>query len=228
MVVSAADYDDTIAGYIKTKQQYILQCLIEKLSCDVSEEDNLNAEQIICDLIQLKDCYNLISMKMFITDIFEYSFPTYTETNDSSRCASLTVLTKILKEFPWNQKREKRNQTAKKKEATFFFSLGTQDSDLGAEEDESPLIMTLMQNQSIIYECLQVYEPKETLLETTYETPIVPLGKLRLKLIEFIKQIVCLNNPALLSYLTDSTILSDITDLVMKYPWNNFLQLTVM
>eukprot|EP00347_Sterkiella_histriomuscorum_P000595 403375243 len=227
MVVTASDYDEAVASCIINQQEVIMSTLVDKLGFDTSEEDNLNAAMIINDLIELKDCYNMITMKMYIQDIFEKAFPTYIESSDSSRCAALSVLTKILKLYPDNQKREKRNQAVKKKE-TFSFSLGTQESDVGADEDESPLILVLMQNQSTIFESLQQLEVNQTQLETTYLQPIVPLGRLRLKIIEFIRQLTCLNNPALLSYLVDSTILSDITELVLQYPWNNFLQLTVI
>lgn len=66
MVVSASDYDETIAGHIKTKQQLIMMTLIDKLGYDTTAEDNLNAGMIINDLIELKECYNLISLKMHI------------------------------------------------------------------------------------------------------------------------------------------------------------------
>lgn len=65
-------------------------------------------------------------------------------------------------------------------------------------------------------------------MDTTFNETIQPLGRLRLRIVEFIKQLISLNNSAILSYLIDSDILSDITDLITAYPWNNFLQLLVI
>ena len=44
----------------------------------------------------------MISLKMYIQDIYEKAFPTYIESSYSSRCAALSVLTKIIKLFPEN------------------------------------------------------------------------------------------------------------------------------
>lgn len=66
------------------------------------------------------------------------------------------------------------------------------------------------------------------MLSTTFEQSIKPLGSLRLKLIEFMRQVTYLSNPVLLSYLVDSSALADITDLIFQYPWNSALHLTVI
>lgn len=146
MIISGYDYDDVVAGHIKIKQEWIMKQLVDKLSAEYTEEDNMNSTGMLCELIELKDCFSLISSKKFLADIYEMSFPTILDSNTSSRVAALTVLSKIIKLLPLNQKRNKRNKAAKKKEG-FCFSLGTQDSDIGNEEDdEAPLVLILMQN----------------------------------------------------------------------------------
>jgi hypothetical protein len=54
-----------------------MRTLVDKLGFDSTEEDNLNASIILCDLIELKECYQMISLKMYLLDIFEKAFPTY-------------------------------------------------------------------------------------------------------------------------------------------------------
>jgi len=79
-----------------------MSSLIEKLGHNYNEEENLNACLVIYDLIELKEPYQLISMKMNIQDVFDKAFPTYSDSNSNSQCAAISVLTKIVKLFPEN------------------------------------------------------------------------------------------------------------------------------
>lgn len=96
MAISATDFESELQSCIKEKQLHIMTSLIEKLGPEASEEDNLNSCLIIYDLIELKESYQLVSMKMFIQEIFDKAFPTYNESNLSSQCASISILTKIV------------------------------------------------------------------------------------------------------------------------------------
>ncbi len=66
-------------------------------------------------------------------------------------------------------------------------------------------------------------------LDTSYNLKIVPLGSLRLKLVELLYQLLKLNKEPILSALLlsgeSSSFLSKLSALLEKYPWNNFLQL---
>ncbi|CDW76161.1 UNKNOWN [Stylonychia lemnae] len=226
LMIVPTDFEAETAEAIKNQQSYIMSKLIEKLGAQHSDEENLNACLVIYDLIELKEPYQLISLKMHIMDIFDRAFPTYSETNQSSQCAAISVLTKIVKLFPENQKRDQKRKANHQKEE-FSFSLKTQDSDLGENEDIQPLIIVLQQNQSVIFESLLTVEVPNLELQTTFGQNIRPLGRLRLRIVEFIKQLVSLNNPSILNSLVQSEILSNINDLFISYPWNNFLQLFV-
>jgi len=54
---------------------------------------------------------------------------------------------------------------------------------------------------------------------------IVPLGSLRLKLVEFMYNLLKLKQDQLLSALADSQFFAELSHLLELYPWNNFLQL---
>jgi hypothetical protein len=52
---------------------------------------------------------------------------------------------------------------------------------------------------------------------------IVPLGSLRLKLVEFMYNLLKLKQDQLLSALADSQFFAELSHLLALYPWNNFL-----
>lgn len=102
MVISGYDYDDVVAGHIKIKQEWIMKQLVDKLSAEYTEEDNLNSTGMLSELIELKDCFSMISSKSFLADIYEMSFPSIIDSNTSSRISALTVLSKIIRLIPLN------------------------------------------------------------------------------------------------------------------------------
>ena len=63
------------------------------------------------------------------------------------------------------------------------------------------------------------------LLETSYDVKIVPLGSLRLKLIELMYNLIKLNKDALLLSLVETNFFGQLSHLIEVYSWNNFLQL---
>ena len=64
-------------------------------------------------------------------------------------------------------------------------------------------------------------------IETSYSLNIVPLGHLRLRIIELLYHLVRLNKQNILDKLIETEVFGKITELVEAYPWNNFLQLKV-
>ncbi len=60
-------------------------------------------------------------------------------------------------------------------------------------------------------------------LETSYDVKIVPLGALRLKLIEFIYSLIKLKKEQLLTALAETNFFGHLSQLLEAYPWNNFL-----
>lgn len=54
------------------------------------------------------------------------------------------------------------------------------------------------------------------------------LGPIRLKVVELILFIFKLHSDLLFEAIEESTMLQNISDIIVKYPWNNFLQLKVI
>ena len=72
---------------------------------------------------------------------------------------------------------------------------------------------------------LEQQTAQTNLLETSYDVKIVPLGSLRLKLIELMYHLIRLNKDALLMSLVETNFFGQLSHLIEIYPWNNFLQL---
>jgi hypothetical protein len=72
---------------------------------------------------------------------------------------------------------------------------------------------------------LEQQTAQTNVLETSYDVKIVPLGSLRLKLIELMYHLIKLNKDALLMSLVETNFFGQLSHLIEIYPWNNFLQL---
>ena len=69
---------------------------------------------------------------------------------------------------------------------------------------------------------------QEIQIETSYDLRIVPLGTLRLKIIELVQQLIKLSNESILLAVGRSEFFGKLSALVEAYPWNNFLHLKVI
>jgi hypothetical protein len=72
---------------------------------------------------------------------------------------------------------------------------------------------------------LEQQTAQTNVLETSYDVKIVPLGSLRLKLIELMYHLIKLNKDVLLMSLVETNFFGQLSHLIEIYPWNNFLQL---
>jgi len=87
------------------------------------------------------------------------------------------------------------------------------------------LITLIVGNIPRITSYLEQQTAQTNLLETSYDVKIVPLGSLRLKLIELMYHLIRLNKDALLMSLVETNFFGQLSHLIEIYPWNNFLQL---
>ena len=87
------------------------------------------------------------------------------------------------------------------------------------------MITLIAGNIPRIVSYLEQQTAQTNLLETSYDVKIVPLGSLRLKLIELMYNLIKLNKDALLLSLVETNFFGQLSHLIEVYPWNNFLQL---
>ena len=87
------------------------------------------------------------------------------------------------------------------------------------------MITFIAANIPRIVSYLEQQTAQTNLLETSYDVKIVPLGSLRLKLIELMYNLIKLNKDALLLSLVETNFFGQLSHLIEVYSWNNFLQL---
>jgi hypothetical protein len=113
---------------------------------------------------------------------------------------------------------KKKNQNDDEEDATL------QQSDEEDESNEKPLIELLHANVRRAVNFLEKSAPVLE-LESSYDKKFVPLGQLRLRLVEYIFNLLKLGNPSILHALAETEVFAKIAKLMVDYPWNNFLQL---
>jgi hypothetical protein len=67
-----------------------------------------------------------------------------------------------------------------------------------------------------------------TEIDTTYDHRIVPLGHFRLRIVELVYHLLKLRLEKVYNPLLETDLLPKISELLVNYPWNNFLQLKVI
>lgn len=100
-----------------------------------------------------------------------------------------------------------------------------QQSDEEDEEGKNSLIDILKSIAKNITQYLKEATPKEEITNSYESKTFIPLGSLRLKIVELVHLMLKLNKLPVIEALSDSDIFARISDLVEQYPWNNFLQL---
>ena len=66
MNIVDTNFDGDLAAQILEKKQNVLAQLIEKLSADKSDEENMNASSIVSELMELKQFYTMISKRSIL------------------------------------------------------------------------------------------------------------------------------------------------------------------
>ena len=196
--------------------------MIEKLGPEASEEDNLNASSILQDALETKEFYTVVSRRNNVSKMLDYALPQdVSKVNVDSQNAALGVLTQLVSLYT-DRKKEKERRKANEDEDE---ETTVQQSDEEEESAEGNFLETLASNIPRIVSFLELATSPRSELETSYEIKIVPLGSLRLKLIEFLYHLMKLNKDSILVALGHSSFFEKVSSLIETYPWNNFLHL---
>ncbi|CDW85853.1 UNKNOWN [Stylonychia lemnae] len=217
------DFESTISAEIKSKQHHVLQSLVEKLSPEATEEDNLNGSAILTDMLDTKEFFNVICQRKHIQRLLDLAFTETENPTASSQNAALQVLNSLIQIYHEKRKDDHRssNNNDNEDEDTII-----QNED--EEGQESPLVEILSQSVSklIAYLSSPAAAPRQE-IDSSYDIKLAPLGHLRLRIIDLIYQLVKLNKASILNSLAETNVFAQISGLVERYPWNNFLQLKV-
>ncbi len=218
-----------LVAEVKKSQRYILNTLIDKLGpVDMTEEDNLNASSILQDALDTKEYYSVVSHRSNILKLLEFAVPNpdHDQQNFDSQNSALGVLTQIVSLYPERKKDDKKKQAEEEDEDSTLQSTAAHNSEEEDENSESSMISILARNipRAVSYLQAQTHQASSE-LETSYDAKIVPLGSLRLKLIEFVYHLMKLGNENILTALAQTNFFEQLSHLLEKYSWNNFLQL---
>ena len=121
MNIVDTNFDGDLATQIQEKKQKILSELIEKLQGDRQDEENMNASAIICELMEVKQYYSMLSRKANLTKFTGIAFSETGSTESKQEC--LTLLQKFVQQF-------KDKQTS-----------GDDNSSLNAGDDDDDIII---------------------------------------------------------------------------------------
>ena len=88
-----------------------------------------------------------------------------------------------------------------------------------------PLIVVLKENIQKLSDTLEEAIPSDK-IDTAFDSAqIVPLGQVRLKVVELSLFVFKLHSPQINEAIQMSELLAKISQLILNHPWNNFLQL---
>ena len=94
MNIVDTNFDGELATQIQEKKQKVLNELIEKLSSDKLDEENMNASSIITELMELKQFYAMISKRATLQKFSAIAFAESGTIDSRQEC--LTLLNKFV------------------------------------------------------------------------------------------------------------------------------------
>jgi hypothetical protein len=216
-----SDFDQSVAENMRKKQQEVVSKLLAKLGSQDNEEDNLNGCSILQDMLETKEFYGIASKKQNIQTLIDFILNE--EGTNASRVASASILVSLCQLFHDKH----RGASSKKKregngEEDDDMTLQHSDEEEGDEQTEFPLVEVLRQHGQALSSILDT-TPKDKLEGTFDRFQYVPLGSLRLKIVELFMFILKLHKPALYTVVVETGTLAKISQLLSVNPWNNFL-----
>lgn len=195
MFVSDHQIDDDLQDAIKEKKQKVTLALIEKMSADLTDEDNLNAQQMIVDLLENKSFFYTVARRATVQKLSEFAFAE--NGNEYSKNAALSVLAKIA------DKLNDRSKDDNKDDDDDFKNVNNDEDDMPIKQDsddENNSAMAALQDEfaELIVKIKSVLENPnvETLHQAMCPEPAHVFGQYRLKALELLHQIVRFRKPA--------------------------------
>lgn len=226
-----SNQSEEIFEQIKIKKEYAFNELINKLRPQWTDEDHLNASQIIVDNLEYKSFFSHICRRAGIQKLIDIAFAEPQEGQElpefwqSSKDSALLVLIAVINKFSEKVKNGGKLGKFDRDEDDEDMTLKN-DSDEDQDEVEQGIINSLVDVVKKIQDSLSSDPRNVRVGGTQYSSEdYVPLGRFRLRAIELFLILIKLHRQALYDAITDSEILAALFQLVHKYPWNNFLHL---
>ena len=208
LTVADNEYDSDVVARIKSKQNEVVSKLIQKLSPEHSEEDNLNGCSILYDLLETKQFFNVACSQENVELLIGYA--TNPQATIPSRANSCIILYALC--INTHKKNDEVNLNSDDEEIT------TQ-----TEAESSPLVAALKDNLQKFSESLATSSEENKLQTSIDNQEIVPLGQVKLRTVELLVQVLKLHQEPLTEAVLESDLMLRLSDLLETHPWNNFL-----
>jgi len=204
----------------------------------------LNARNIIQDLFEFKDLFNIISRRDNVNKLVNFAVAPISEGSKSSKSESLVILNLYIQNCILKQKKvdqkggrddDKSDDNKNQDEDDDIIVRHNSDDETNEDGDAqnpnsvthqtSMLVDILKEKVDEIATILEVDHPGSLLINSVTDTPFIPLGPQRLHTADLVLHMLKLKKQALYQAIINSKSLYNILELVKTYPWNNFLQL---
>ena len=194
---------------VPAQKNRLLTLLIDKLGPNETEEDNLNAQDI---LVELTDTKPLLEHLMTRDNLLK-TIGFLQSNKQSSQIAALQLLNAIAGHC--------KGLLAKKPDEEG--KEGEQEEDRSAKS-----MVALLSNQlEFVVKLLDGQAPVPENDTATYGYAIKPFGLLRLRVVEFLNSVVLLQSNELLEVLKKNNVFATLLQFLQDYPWNNMLHMKI-
>lgn len=204
----------------------------------------MNARNIIKDLFEFKDLFNIISRRDNVNKLVNFAVAPISEGSKSSKSESLVILNLYIQNCILKQKKvdqkggrddDKSDDNKNQDEDDDIIVRHNSDDETNEDGDaQNPNSVTHQTNMLVdilkekvdeIATILLVDHPGSLLINSVTDAPFIPLGPQRLHTVDLVLHMLKLKKQVLYQAIIDSKSLYNILELVKAYPWNNFLQL---
>ena len=204
----------------------------------------MNARNIIQDLFEFKDLFNVISRRENVNKLANFAVAPISEGSKSSKSESLVVLNLYIQNCISKQKKadqkggrddDKSDDNKNQDEDDDIIVRHNSDDETNEDGDaQNPnsathqtnlLVDILKEKVDEITKILEVSHPGSPLINSVTDTPFIPLGPQRLHTADLVLHMLKMRKPILYQAIIETKSLYNILELVKTYPWNNFLQL---
>lgn len=186
----------------------VLEMIVDKFSCSDSPEVHANASETLCAITRYapSELVAKISSPSFVGRLFGYALED--SRPKSVLLYSLTVCISLL--------------DPKRLVQSSYHLFPGQLAQVSAVVANSETVSAMLERLGDLLKLLDISSP-DNVLPTTYGCLCPPLGKLRLKIVEFISVLLTVGNESAEKEMIHLGAVQRIIDLLFEYPFNNFL-----
>ena len=228
MNIVDTNFEGELATQIQEKKQAVLSQIIDKLSSDRDEEENMNASEILTALMDIKQFFTMISKRATLQKLAGNAFDE--DGTVESKQASLELLSKFVQMYKEKQQQsyspgdDSDNDMNKEDDEIIINEASDEEKDTVKDKADAALI-EILANTIAPMKLALLNSRLPTVMNSLNMQEIKPFGITRLRIVELLAQLTKLNKPQISEAIQEHNMLAILISLVEMHPWNNFLQL---